>query len=210
MQESFAHPSRYLKCLNAKFSKFFIMSSWPGWNCNCFRISIKAKQKMNSTADSRRWSWSSKSTFDFVAIFSILLISTFISASDNCLLCHANNVSNNDGRQCSATVPKAQRSWSNWGSSPRCNSLDRFLSDDSNITPSIFFSACFVKSANKVRITISPGRRFPSFSDCISIKPAAAAIDDLVCIPQGKNADRVEVDTTVGRFVSRSWNIKTF
>lgn len=123
-----SYPSLYLKCLNARFSKLLIMSSWPGWNGNCFKISISAKQKMNSTADSRRCSCNSMSKFDLLTIFSIRFKSLLISASESWRLCHASNVKSNEGKQCSATEPKADNSWSNCGSSPRCKSFAKFLS----------------------------------------------------------------------------------
>lgn len=70
----------------------------------------------------------------------------------------------------------------------------RKLTDVSSITISIFFSVCCVKSANNVRITISPGRKALSPEVCISIMPpAVAAIDERVCVPQGNQTCRGDV-----------------
>lgn len=61
------------------------------------------------------------------------------------------------------------------------------------MTASIFFSVCWVKSANRVRITISPGRSALSPAACMSMMPDVAAIDDRVCVPHGSQTCRGDV-----------------
>lgn len=89
----------------------------------------------------------------------------------SCLSYQANKVFKSEGKQCSATVPKATISWSNWLSSPRCRIFDKgfswnmqrnhghkhevlfhyennisFITKGSAITSSIFLAVCWVKS----------------------------------------------------------------